>query len=341
MLTSSLYSLKASADSKKVRVEIIRDPMGESDCFFSTELYPIDGVVEFSDIGTLIEEHFREKKLIWADIDIRVDNVSTLFTALYCEYILDPDFDPSNCFLCASGTSVVHRNSAISLAHLGNGQIEYQVKIVGADSHGNTASVIRTINIEKPSFEISFSVKDIINAAISPADGGSPLASVAYFAISYGSHQKLFYIVDHPFYLTFCFRNMFNALEYLDVVGIVKRKTTVDSETAICAGAVRQYNQTVERTYEVETAPLTDAQARELEQLISSRSIRLCASVYDYDIIITDHTLEVDNDDENLSSVKFSFRFVNNRPHLIDSEMGALMPSVSHIFSHEFTAEFA
>ena len=110
---------------------------------------------------------------------------------------------------------------------------------------------------------------------------------------------------------------------------------------AVCSGRVRQYNQSIERAYEMHTGPLTDEQVRELEQLIGSRSIQLCTSGYDYDVIITDHTVEVDNDDENLSTVKFSFRFIGERPTIIDSDMGALMPSRTHIFSQEFTAEFA
>lgn len=343
VLTSALYSIKARTDNTKVRVEMIRDPDGDCDSFYSTTLYPHDGVVELSDIGSLIEEQFRVAKCIWSMMEIRFDDVSVVFTAIYCEYELDPEFDYTKCFLCAAGNSIVHRNSAISLAHWNNGSTDYRVQIVGIDTDGNTASVERTFTRNANHYHVAFTVNEIISFALNETgeEAGKDLVSVAYFAISYGPMQKAFYVMDHPFFLTFCFRNIFNACEYLDVVGVVSRKTAFDRETAVCSGRVRQYNQTVERSYEVQTGPLTADQINELEQLIGSRDIQLCAAGFDYDVIITDHTIEVDNDDESLSSIKFTFRFVGERPLLIADDMGALMPSRTHIFSHEFTAEFA
>lgn len=335
--------MKASTDKNKVLVEIVRDPDGEIDDFFSTTLYSHNGVVELSDIGSLIEERFRAKNVIWNMMEIRFDGVPAEFTALYCEYDLSPDFDCTQCFLCAAGASVVHRNSAISLSHWSNGSNEYRVQVVGLDADGNTASIEHTFTRNRSSDSVSFSVNEILRFALNQSDieTGDALASVSYFAISYGSMQKIFYLVEHPFFLTFGFKNMFNAYEYLDVVGTVSRKTKVERDMAVCSGRVRQYNQSIERTYEMQTGPLTDEQVRELEQLIGSRNIQLCTSGYDYAVIITDHTVEVDNDDENLSTVKFSFRFIGERPTIIDSDMGALMPSRTHIFSQEFTAEFA
>ncbi len=343
VLTSNLYSVKARTDKTKVLVEIVRDPDGEIDKFFSTTLYPHNGVVELSDIGSLIEERFRSKSRLWDMMEIRIDGAVAEFMALYCEYSLDPEFDYTQCFLCAAGASIVHRNSAISLAHWSNGSNEYRVQIVGIDIEGNTVAVEKTFTRNVYSNHVSFSVNDIIRFALNQTDYevGVDLEKVAYFSISQGSMQKLFYVVDHPFFLTFGFRNMFNAYEYIDVVGVVTRKTKFERDTAVCSGRAKQYNQSVERTYEMQTGPLTDEQIREVEQLIGSRNIQLCASGFDYDIIITDHSIEVDNDDESLSSIKFTFRFVGERPMLIADDMGALMPSRTHIFSHEFTAEFA
>lgn len=343
VLTSDLYSIRARTDKTKVLVEIVRDPDGDIDSFFSTTLYPHNGVVELSDIGSLIEERFRSVNRLWNMMEIRFDDASAEFTALYCEYVLDPDFDYTQCFLCAAGESIVHRHSAISLAHWNNGSTEYLVQVVGIDTDGNIASVERIFNRNSYSEHVSFSVDEIIRFALNQteAEAGIDLEKVSYFAISHGPMQKIFYLAEHPFFLTFGFRNMFNAYEYLDVVGVVTRKTKFDRDTAVCSGRAKQYNQTVERTYEMQTGPLTDEQIREVEQLIGSRDIQLCASGYDYDIIITDHSIEVDNDDETLSSVKFTFRFVENRPLLIADDMGALMPSRTHIFSQEFTAEFA
>lgn len=335
--------MKAQTDKSKVSVEIVRDPDGEADSFFSTTLYPHNGVVELSDIGSLIEARFRTRQRIWDEMEIRFDGVAAEFTALYCDYRLDPEFDHTRCFLCAAGASVVHRNSAISLAHWVDGSDEYLVQIVGLGPDGDPAMFEHTFKRNATSNHVSFSVNEIVDLALNQTsvETGDVLASVSYFAISHGRMRKVFYLMEHPFFLTFGFRNMFNAYEYLDVVGVVTRKTKYDRETAVCSGVAKQYNQTVERTYEMQTGPLTYEQVRELEQLIGSRDIQLCASANDYDIIITDHSVEVDNDDESLSAIKFTFRFVSERPMMTADDMGALMPSRIHVFSHEFTAQFA
>lgn len=343
ILTSALYSVKAKTDKTKVLVELIRDPDGDMDNFFSTTLYPHNGVVEFSDIGSLIEERFRLKHKIWNMMEIRIDGVSAEFVALYCEYSLAPEFEYDKCFFSTAGESVVHKHSAVSLAHWDNGSNEYRVQVVGIDSAGKTASVERNFSRNPSADHVSFAVYDIIRFALNQTaeKNDSDIVKVSYFAISHGSKQKIFYLADHPFFLTFCFKNIFNVSEYLDVVGVVNRKTAYDREMAVCSGKMKQYNQTVERTYEVQTGPLTDEQARELEQLIGSRSVQLCSSAFDYDVIITDHTIDISNDDESLSSVKFTFRFAGERPQLVSEDMGALMPARTNVFSPEFTAEFS
>ena len=280
VLTSALYSLRVSTDRPKLTVEIVRSPAAAHDIIFSTTLYPFDGIVEFTDIGTLIEERFRALGLMSDDIEIRFDDVVATFTALHCEYELPADFDPALSFLCASGHTLVHTGSAVSLAHLPDEPATYRVRLVGFDAAGSLTSAERTFTRTPGADHLSFAVSDIIGfAAATPAGDNAPVEKAAYFTVSHGRRQKLFYIVDHPFYLTFRFRNIFNAVEYLDIVGTVSRKTIFDRESAICSDRFTQYNRTSERTYEVQTAPLTAAQAGEIEQLIGSRDISLCTSI--------------------------------------------------------------
>lgn len=341
VLTSALYSLRASTDKPKATVEIVRRPDSDRDTIFSTTLYPHDGIIEFTDIGTLIEERFRTLGLMYDDIEIRFDDVAVTFKALYCEYDLPADFDPALSFLCASGHSVVHPESAISLAHWPDGSDSYRVRVVGLDAGGSITSTERTFTRSPGADHLSFTVSDIIRFAIAqPSPDGRYIEKASYFTVCHGRMQKLFYILHHPSYLTFRFRNIFNAIEYLDIVGTVNRKTVFDRESAVCSDRFTQYNHTSERTYEMLTAPLTTAQAGEIEQLIGSRDISLCASPDGCPVLITDHTLEVDDSDDALPSLKFTFRFPGKRPRLASSEMGGLMPSGTHIFTQEFTAEF-
>lgn len=344
VLTSDLYSLKATTDQTRVTVRIlmVRDQGNVYDLMFSTTVYAFDGVVELSDIGILLEAKLEAENLSFATFRIVFDDTFTEFTAIHCSYDLAPGFDHTKCFLSATKTQIVHRNSAVSLTHLFDHSYNYPIKIVGLGPDGEVAMIEHTISKTPVEYSgtISFAVNDLIAAATSAPDNAGKLAKVSYFAVNYGGAQKIFYILDHPFYLTFRFRNMFNAIEYIDVVGTVTRRTKAGRESAFCRGFLKQYDRTVEQTFEVQTAGLTDDQMRDLEQLVLSHSVILCAGDTDYDILIEDHTLETDNDDESLPSVKFTFRFTGRRPVITSSDMGALMPSVTHIFTQQFTAEF-
>lgn len=342
-LTSRLDSIKATTDKTKVSVSVVRDPEGEIDEFFTTTLYAFNGVVELSALGKLIEERFRAQNRISDMMSVVIDGVSLDFIALYCTFDMNSDFDYRSCFWTTSGTALVHRWSAISLAHHYNGSDEYNVKVVGIGPDGKIAMVERDFTRRGTSSIVSFSVNEILRFALNQTEYETEdaISKVSYFTITHGAIQKVFYLVDDPFYLTFCFRNFFNAPEYIDVVGKVKRKTVVDRDVAVCGGVSRQYNQVVNRSYEVETGPLTHDQALSIEQLIMSYDVELCTGPDDYNVIITDHTCEVDNDDDSLVTMKFTFRLVGDRPAFLDSELDALCPAVSGIFSEEFTAEFA
>ena len=341
-LSSQLYSIEATTDKVKVVAEITRDPDGDIDKFYTATLYAYNGTVELADIGSLIEEQLRLKNKMYDTFEVKIDDAVATFPVLHCEYELSPDFDCKSCFLAAAGESVVTRLSSVDLHHWPTDSNVYNVKIIGLDAQGNTAALETTLTGNAAGTGGSFYVQKIVDYALNPTDdnAGHPLAKVAYFAIWQGKMRKVYYYVDRPDALIFYFRNIFNAIEQVAVVGTVTRKTKVDRDTAMCGGKLQGYNQSYERTYEVQTAPLTPSQVLELEQMISSRQVQLMQSNYDYDVIITDHTLESDNDDESLPSIKFTFRFVGRRPTIPDNNMGFMMVERNNVFTNEFSDEF-
>lgn len=343
VLTSRLDSIRARTDKTKVTVRVVRDPDGDIDEFFSTTLYAFGGVVELSAVGKLIEERFRAQNRIQDMISIEVDDASLDFIAVYCTHLMNSDFDLRDCFWSTAPTAVVHRGSMVSLSHYDNGSTSYHVKVVGINEDGTIGMVEKDFSRSIYSRDLSFSVDSIIRYGLNQTneETNGDLVKVSYFAVSHGEIQKIFYVVDDPEYLSFQFRNLFNCPEVVDVVGKVKKKTAVDRDTAICGGKMRQYNQVVNQTYEVETGPLTADQVLTLEDMIASHDVQLLMMPDEFDVIITDHTCERDNDDDTLMTMKFTFRLVGDRPMLLGREMDGLVPTRSHIFSHEFTAEFA
>ena len=91
---------------------------------------------------------------------------------------------------------------------------------------------------------------------------------------------------------------------------------------AISQGRHSFYDQSVDKTYEVETAPMFQAEAEWVAQLFMSHSVRLgTASDPDTlpEVIITDSTCEIDDNDEKLHNVKFTWQFAMKTPHLMKS----------------------
>jgi hypothetical protein len=141
------------------------------------------------------------------------------------------------------------------------------------------------------------------------------------------------------------FTNVFNAMEYLDVVGTVVTKTKSESDSAVIGGVTTLYNRVVNRTYEVTTGAMPRYMAEAYSQLFSSRfvalidsSSRVPATVAE--VIITDSTLEPTTDNETLFTVKFTWRFADRRPRVLASEVEPLLSSVG-VFSTPFTQQYS
>lgn len=342
-LTCDYPTIAARVTANAVQASLIVDPNGKSMTIYSSLLYSVNGIVTIYDFDRLLEDYLVGQNLMFDTFELVIDTALVRFTALHCAFALDPDFSPEERFLTTSATSTVHAGSVISLPHIPDGSDSYHVKVVGLDNDGRTVMAERIYRRNNSNGYVLFDVKEIIDFALNKTDWetGVDIARVAYFSISHGTAQKIFYLADDPTFLTFRFRNLFNAIEYIDVAATVRRKTSVERETAVCGGNARQYNRHVARVYEVETGPLTADRLNDLEQLVCSHEVRLCTADYDYDVITTDHTLEYDNNDESLPAAKFTFRFVNERPRLMADEAASLMPSASRIFSEQFSSEFA
>lgn len=116
---------------------------------------------------------------------------------------------------------------------------------------------------------------------------------------------------------------MFNALEIAELVGYTTAKTKVKRTETVCDGIVSFYDQSVEQSFEFQAAGLTAEYAEWLGQLFMSRDVRIINKPYHEEdnlnepyplVLITDSTCEVQDGDEELNTVKFSYRYTSDRP---------------------------
>lgn len=123
-----------------------------------------------------------------------------------------------------------------------------------------------------------------------------------------------------PFY----YLNCFGVVEQLSLQRTTTGKVKANRPIATLGKTSRFYDVTTSKEYEVESAPLTTDECIQIEQMLTSPSVRVPfgESTYLYDtdfdalmpILITDFTSEFSDTDDKPNTVKFTWRFAENRP---------------------------
>lgn len=141
----------------------------------------------------------------------------------------------------------------------------------------------------------------------------------------------------------FFYVNCFNIVEQFPLPRITTDKLKVDRSIANLGRTSQFYDVSTTKEYEVQTAPLTSDECRQLEQLLSSPDVRLPVGTDQtwlesdfyamHPILITDFTSELSDSDEKPNTAKFTWRFQENRPRF------ALKPDLE-IFDNHFNPIF-
>lgn len=142
----------------------------------------------------------------------------------------------------------------------------------------------------------------------------------------------------------FFYQNCFGVAEQLSLQRNTTEKVKSDRSIAILGKTSCFYDVTTSKEYEVESAALTSDECLQVEQMLTSPSVRipygLDVALYDTDfdalipILITDFTSELSDTNEKLNSVKFTWRFAENRPKVA-------VPESPGIFNDKYNPTFS
>lgn len=346
-LTSNVSEISASTDKARIDVSLSCENGlgGEPETFYATSLYAYNGRVQLDDVGALVEEYFRMRDKVADTITIAFDDVSMDVHFLYCEYSMPPTFMAERNLFLAATAQRVHQDSIVAVATVNHGsEYPFVVKAVGHLADSDELAVVqrsfdKTFNA---SGAVYFRVAEILQWALGKTEVAvdADLRDVMYFSIEYFGLQKMCYIVPATAYLTFSFHNIYNVEEYIDVAGIMTAKTEVSRDVAVCKGVSKQYDRSVERTYEILTEPLTSDEVLIFEQFLTSHTVSLSLGYYHLPVIITDHTCDPSSSDEALTTIKFTWRFADYRPHGFRSRFDGVMPVRSRVFDDTFSPEY-
>lgn len=335
MLTSELSDISIFTDQEAVDFSLYA---GGTEVL-SGRYYALNGTIRICDIAPLIEGAIvGNTEALLADCEIEVtagdESATHEFQALYCDrYIglIDPTDWLAQNFLTLTAYRRIapggyfevqwyaaDRESIMFLVYCtylnAEGQREtyfYVQSGNGLAQHG--AGINREIILLRNVEEKIKSVKKIDSLTLQSVTVRCGERSLTVFV-----DPSLAGVV--PFHYTNCF----NVVEALVLPRVTTEKIKVDNSIASLGKTSRFYDVNISKEYEVESGPLTSDECLQVEQLLTSPDVRIPWGIYssleDIDfyalipIMITDFTSELSDSDEKPNSVKFTWRFMENRP---------------------------
>ena len=327
----------------------------------SERYYQYNGIVTISNISSLIEAVMQSQTQFFADFNLQIYKKnsseiedSCIYHVLYCDrYILNIDIENflAENFLTTLSMRRVASGSTLSLffyAEKGE-SLEYSVlhkfRKQGRDTLYSNSFVMQSGHTANSAGveQINISVNEIIADAASFASAKLGEIEPVSFTVRLGQRSISCFIdpaLDNSD--IFFFRNCFNVWDFITLPLQTTAKTAVDRSTAVVNGTSQFYDQSVEKTYEVEAGPLTSDEAEWIDQLFTSYDVFRI----DHDgtnpfnpyilapILITDSTCEVHNSDDKLNAVKFTWRYANNRPSVrLSASSGIFTAPYNIVFS--------
>lgn len=299
----------------------------DSECIYSAKLWPASQTFSVYSFRNLIEEYLLSNKKPFAIFNccFKFGNDTILestLLVLYCSHRL-----PFRSTLIVSRflTSLTskrtypHSTEYLSFLH-GEEDNPGQIHCLYLDSDGNMESGILQFSVSQASDlgAATFGIKyDDLCKKLS--EQGKDVSKLISYTVTMGERSMAFYVHNINPDTVFTFRNCFGAPETICLHGITTTKTTVERAMTESGTSRTFYDQSTEKIYEVETAPLSTDEAGWIEQLFMSYDVRV--GVADDmsslpQVLITESTCEISDANTGLNRVKFSWMYADGVPRL-------------------------
>lgn len=353
VLSSMLSALRISADGEWAHVTVT----GPDGPLLENRYFPFKGSLSLNDLNEPMEEYMRRAGVAEAPFSITVGREESVddsasFRLLYCERVPPAGTPDMGTFLRENFLTTLERRRLAP-------QDTLLLSLRAFEGEDTTATVDYYYRIEGSD--------DILQGSMQPDGGGTsaadgiktmalPLETVAAhaaerlklkpyqvrllnFTICVGS-RIISCFVDPSLAggRTFVFRNCFNVPERVTLAAVTTRKAAVDRSLASVGGRARFYDQKATFSHEVQTGGLTSDEAAWIDQLLISHSVMLLLrSPFGAEqlapVLVTDSTCEIQDGDEALNTVKFTWRFDRNRPCMA-------LPHGGGIFTYQYDNSF-
>lgn len=318
----------------------------------------IDGVATFYNIREIIENQLENTGKSLAEINISAFGSTEFrfnpFYAVYLKHRFDGSFSTflKRNFLSTRKSKKLAFNASERLTYIvADGEshsfilrITY-VTTSGAIRTGTTTMTDTTVSSEAGKATCGAYDFDYDIAEFYAGDFDDYGGKVLAMSIQLGERYYSLYFMEFPYTMSLMFLNAFNALETAHIVGETTTKSKTESSLAVGLNQSYQYDMKIEKTYETETAALTEQELKWFDQILSSRYVRLVDFSNREEnplsdgvvILITDSTCEVNDGDGELQRAKFTWQFMDNAP---DLGIGYVPVDTTDIFTNEYDIIF-
>jgi hypothetical protein len=343
LFTAQFDNIVITSDDEAVNISIAVD----GSQIFSQDYFTYNSLITLRNINTLIEQHMRENSLILASVTISTicdsdDPLSKSQTVIFCEslhHAADPVAFISANFLTDATSARVPSDAIVSLSAVLTPSETRSASILAtfrsADEILTTESAL-SISADSATFAPVTFNKQISD--LCPA--GATLLSATFIL---GDRSFTYYIDDTPIDICLAFHNRFNAPEIIPIHAVTTHKISVDRTLANLGSYSKFYDRLVTKTFDTEAQNLPFSLALHLEQLLSAPFVGLVATWNDIEdgdisslpeILITDFSSDPQPGDDELNTLKFSWRFADTRRH-------AISPISERIFTSPFSNQFS
>lgn len=339
ILTSDFPELSVSTTHESLLVKIVRLDEKSAITLYSEKLSAYNGEIILEDIGSIIESEMRNHALCMAEFQFTfqaVDLSETLtmdFKVVYCEAsnILGTNLEKflETNFLTTCKNRRISPDFTFVLSFIDTSDsrdipmayINVRNKLSGAVTQ--IATALSAVKNRDGSCSIDIFKVELQILAIDKGYDVIKEYEIISFSVECGQRYASFFI-DNSLLMaeTFFFMNYFNVRETVDIAGMTKYKFDVDRSLARMPGKSVFYDRKITKTHELNTAPMVLEEVEFLEQLAASPSayrlerVKQTDGSYFYkvsEILITDVDVQY-NDDDKTQTVKFTWRYANNRP---------------------------
>lgn len=325
--SSDLHEIELRTDLDRVKIGLYVD--GDyGDEIYNTTLYQISGEIVIRDLNSIVELYMRANKASFKVLTLSCFDLDgntlceTNLNVMYCFYKLPvvASVFCSSFFLTTLTSKRTYPHSTELLSFLANCECDdMKAHCVYKNAQGQTlAATVILINLGYEGLcgdTVKIKYDEIVTLL---RQQGCEVDSLIAYTIEWGQRTMTYYVHNLQPNICLTFRNCFNVPETVQFNAVTTTKSKVERSISMAKSRYSFYDQTTEKTYEVQSSPLTEQETQWIEQLAMSLDVRM--GVADDiltlpSVLITESTIEMVDSNAELNRIKFTWRYDDPQAH--------------------------